>query len=117
MGVTLDHLEVHVVDIERYCRFLVSIFEGGSFEAISPSGTSMFTNPEGIRIEVKKRKTDVMPSDSGFCNPCIRRSSPLEFIESLGLKVERERSSPEGMVFFFFDHEGVLWHIKPPMPS
>lgn len=112
MAVRLDHIEVHVDDIVRYCAFMTRLFEGGTFKVISQSGTSMFTSPDGINIEVKKRKTAAAPGMSGFCNPCLRRPNPGDFITGLGLRIEKELSTPAGMVYFFKDHEGVTWHIK-----
>lgn len=107
-----DHIEVHVADIKRYCFFLQSLFEGGSFEVVSKTGTSMFTSPEGINIEVKKKKAELPPEMSGFCNPCLRKANPMELIRKLGLEVESEQNAPFGKVFFFKDYEGVTWHIK-----
>lgn len=107
-----DHVEAHVSDIPRYCKFLQAVFEGGSFAVISPSGTSMFTAPDGVRIEVKKKVIAEMPAMSGFCNPCLRRPDPPALIAHLGLEVESVRESDQGPVYFFQDHEGVTWHIK-----
>ncbi len=107
-----DHVEVHVSDIQRYCGFLAEIFEGGSHEVISKTGTSMFTSPDGIRIEVKLRKTPAAPAMSGFCNPCLRRPNPWELVAKLGLTVDHERDTEYGKVVFFQDHEGVMWHVK-----
>lgn len=107
-----DHIEVHVLDIVRYCEFLKEIFEGGSFEVISQSGTSMYSSPEGVNIEVKKKKTDDKTTVSGFCNPCLRRPDPKSLLSKLNLKIESEQDAPFGKVFFFKDHEGVTWHIK-----
>jgi hypothetical protein len=107
-----DHIEVHVAEIKRYCQFLVAVFEGGSYDVISESGTSMFISPEGIQIEVKKKKADRPPEMSGFCNPCLRRPDPKALIGGLGLKIESERDTSSGKVYFFKDHEGVTWHIK-----
>lgn len=107
-----DHIEAHVADIPRYCRFLQSLFEGGRFEVISKTGTSMFTSPEGINIEVKKKKVEQAPEMSGFCNPCLRRPDPKSLILGLGLEIEAEQDAPFGKVYFFKDHEGVTWHIK-----
>lgn len=112
MSVRFDHVEVHVSDIIRYCKFLKTLFEGGTCEVISKSGTSMFTSPDGINLEVKKRKGEVAPVMSGFCNPCLRRPSPKEFITGLGLAIDKELSTALGKVYFFTDHEGVMWHIK-----
>jgi len=107
-----DHIEVHVVNIKSYCEFLTTIFEGGSYRKISESGTSMFTSPDGINVEVKLKKTAKAPIMSGFCNPCLRRSGAQQFIQSLGFRITKERKTPEGMVYFFEDHEGITWHIK-----
>lgn len=112
MAVRFDHIEVHVNDIVRYCNFLVELFEGGSFKVISESGTSMFTSHDGVNIEIKKKKTELMPEMSGFCNPCLRRPNPKELITGLGLTIEKQQSAPFGMVYFFKDHEGVTWHMK-----
>lgn len=112
MKARFDHIEVHVSDIKGYCHFLTTIFEGGSFQIISESGTSMFTSPEGINIEVKQRKTIDPPIMSGFCNPCLRRPEARAFVQNLGFEIASERKTPEGMVYFFQDHEGVTWHIK-----
>ncbi len=109
---TFDHVEVHVSEIKKYCDFLVAIFEGGSYEVISESGTSMFTSSDGIHIEVKKKKINQAPEISGFCNPCLRRPDPKALILGLGLKIESEQDAPFGKVYFFKDHEGVTWHIK-----
>lgn len=107
-----DHIEVHVSEIKKYCDFLVAIFERGSYEVISASGTSMFTSSEGINIEVKKKKNDQAPEMSGFCNPCLRRPDAKAWIMGFGLKIESEQDAPFGKVYFFKDHEGVVWHVK-----
>jgi hypothetical protein len=112
MAVRFDHIEVHVSDIAKYCDFLNKLFEGGSSKVISESGTSMYSSPDGINIEVKKRKVVPLPKMSGFCNPCLRRPNPKEFITELGFVIDKELSAPFGMVYFFTDHEGVTWHIK-----
>jgi hypothetical protein len=109
---TFDHIEVHVLEVKRYCDFLTKLFEGGSCEVISQSGTTMFTSRDGIHIEVKKRKVDQAPEMSGFCNPCLRRPDPKAFILGLGLNIELEQDAPYGKVYFFKDHEGVSWHMK-----
>ena len=88
------------------------MFEGGTYEVVSKTGTSMFTAPEGIHIEVKKKKVNDTPIASGFCNPCLRRLGAKEFITQLGFPIEKELEAPFGMVYFFKDHEGILWHIK-----
>ncbi len=107
-----DHIEVHVGNIQRYCRFLADVFEGGTYEIISKSGTSMFTSADGIRIEVKLRKMGSEPAMSGFCNPCLRRPNPHELVSRLGLIADHELDAPTGKVVFFQDHEGVMWHVK-----
>ncbi len=112
MSAKFDHIEVHVADIGKYCEFLVSVFEGGTFKVISESGTSMFTSPEGINIEVKHKQAEEAPIMSGFCNPCLRRLGAQQFIRSLSFAITKERKTAEGMVYFFQDHEGVTWHIK-----
>jgi hypothetical protein len=107
-----DHLEAHVADVSRYCKFLAAIFEGGGFEVISPNGTSMYTSPEGINIEVKKKIISDAPAMSGFCNPCIRHPEPKALLAKLNLHIESEESAHLEKVYFFKDHEGIAWHIK-----
>lgn len=112
MSAQFDHIEVHVEDIVKYGTFLSQLFEGGASKVISQTGTSMFTSPDGIHIEIKKKKTAEAAIQSGFCNPCLRRPAAKEFIVQLGLNIEKVRETPLGPVFFFKDHEGILWHIK-----
>lgn len=112
MSIKFDHIEVHVKDIATYCNFLQNLFEGGSYKVISESGTSMFTSPNGINIEVKKKQVDNPPLMSGFCNPCLRRLNAKDFIIGLGLTIDKELVAPSGMVYFFYDHERVMWHVK-----
>ena len=107
-----DHVEVHVSDITRYCEFLMAVFEGGDIEIISPTGTSMYTSLEGVKIEVKKKKNDDAPAISGFCNPCLRRPDPKLLLSKLNLHIESEQDASFGKVYFFKDHEGIAWHIK-----
>lgn len=107
-----DHIEVHVSDIKKYCDFLLSLFESGSYKVVSKSGTSMFISPDGIHIEIKKKNSSQPPESIGFCNPCLRRPDPKTFIQGLGLKINSEKDTPTGKVYFFKDHEGVAWHIK-----
>lgn len=109
---SFDHVEAHVTDITSYCEFLKAVFEGGAFEVISSSGTSMYTSPEGINIEVKKKKIGAAPTMSGFCNPCLRRPDPKALLSKLNLQIDSEQDAPFGKVYFFTDHEGVTWHIK-----
>lgn len=107
-----DHVEAHVTDVAGYCQFLKALFEGGDFKVISSSGTSMYTSPEGVNIEVKKKTIDDDPTMSGFCNPCLQRPDPKALLSELNLKIESEQDAPFGKVYFFKDHEGVTWHIK-----
>ena len=110
--VVLDHIEIHVDDIKRFGEFLISLFKGGRFKQISDSGTSMFITQQGQNIEIKRRKTDGLPTRSGLCLPCIRTKEARKHIEALGLTVDEIITNPEGEVFFFTDHEGVQWHVK-----
>ncbi len=112
MSARFDHIEVHVDDINRYCSFLSRLFEGGNYEVISTTGTSMYTSPDGIRFEVKKKKVSDASIASGFCNPCLRRPHAKAFIEMLELEIDSVRETPSGPVFFFKDHENILWHMK-----
>jgi len=117
MNTRFDHIEVHIDDIKQYCDFLNRLFEGGNSEVISKTGTSMYTSPDGIRIEVKKKNITETAIQSGFCNPCLKRPAAKEFITGLGLVIDRVRETPEGPVFFFRDHENILWHMKDKLPA
>ena len=111
--VQMDHIEVHVAEIDEYGAFLKRLFGGGRFKQISDSGTSMFISPEGLCIEVKKRKIADVPSRAGFCLPCLRMKGGRDHIEStLSLVIDETITNPEGEVHFFTDPEGVEWHIK-----
>ena len=111
--VKMDHIEVHVAEIDAYGAFLQKLFGGGRFKQISDSGTSMFISPEGLCIEVKKRKITDEPSRSGFCLPCLRMEGGKAHIEdTLSLVIDETINNPEGEVHFFTDPEGVEWHIK-----
>jgi hypothetical protein len=108
-----DHFEIHVVDVPRYCAFLAKAFQGGRHKVISESGTAMFISPEGLCIEVKRRKEPRPPAPSGLCNPCLRMKGAKAFIEkTLGFSVDQTVKNPDGEVYFFVDHEGVTWHMK-----
>jgi hypothetical protein len=108
-----DHIEVHVNDIPGYCNFLTKMFCGGRYRVISDTGTSMFASHDGINIEIKKKKTDLMPIASGFCNPCVRMENAKEHIEkNLKLTIDQTLQNPDGACYFFKDHEGIVWHIK-----
>lgn len=110
---SFDHIEAHVADIPGYCAFLVKLFGGGRHKVISEQGTAMFMSPEGLCIEVKRREVSAAPVASGICNPCLRRGGAKGFIErQLGLRIERTVENPSGKVYFFTDHEGILWHVK-----
>lgn len=111
--VFFDHVEVHVKDIPKYCDFLVKLFKGGRYKIISDSGSSMFVTASGLNVEVKKNKTDNIPTAAGFCNPCLRMEHAKSFIEDeLLFEITQTVSNPEGNIYFFNDHEGVTWHIK-----
>jgi hypothetical protein len=109
-----DHIEVHVNDIQKYCSYLQILFNGGKIEIISKTGTSMFTSPDGIHIEVKKKTTSQEPISSGFCNPSLRMKGAKAFIENtLQYKIIDVKTTPNGYpVYFFKDYEDVVWHIK-----
>lgn len=108
-----DHIEVHVLDVTRYCRFLQALFDGGRFRQISESGTSMFKTPSGINIEVKRAQALVPKEPGGFCLPCVRCEGARGLIvDKLGLTIERTIVNSAGEVHFFRDHEGIEWHMK-----
>lgn len=110
---SFDHIEAHVADIPRYCAFLTKLFGGGRHRVISEQGTAMFIGPDGLCVEVKKREVPAAPAASGICNPCLRREGAKGFIERvLGARIEKAVENSSGKVYFFTDHEGVLWHIK-----
>lgn len=111
--VFLDHIEIHVDDIPRYCDFLTKLFRGGRYKVISETGTSMFQSNDGVNFEIKKKKTPGAPILAGVCQPCLRMENAKPFIENdLKLKIEKEVLNPDGSCYFFFDHEGVSWHVK-----
>lgn len=111
--VFFDHIEVHVDDIDKYCFFLETLFQGGRSKVISPSGTSMFKSNDGVNIEVKKRKVEQAPSPSGFCRPCLRMMNARTMIlDTLGYEIESTIQNEDGNVYFFTDYEGITWHIK-----
>lgn len=107
---------MHVVDIDRYCTFLVNLFGGGRYRRISESGTHMYKSPSGLCIEVKRDHASSLEEKRqtlGFALPCIRFAGAKKWIEgSLGLKITRTISNPSGEVHFFKDHEGIEWHWK-----
>jgi hypothetical protein len=109
-----DHIEVHVKDIQKYCTYLQTLFNGGIIEIISKSGTSMFISPDGINIEVKKKTIPQEPINCGFCNPSLRMKGAKAFIENtLKYEIIDVKTTPNGYsVYFFKDYEGVVWHIK-----
>ena len=45
--VFFDHIEVHVEDIQKYCEFLIKIFQGGRYKIISDTGISMYKSNDG----------------------------------------------------------------------
>lgn len=111
--VYFDHIEAHVSDIQKYCNFLVKLFQGGKHKKINDNGTSMYVSPDDLAIEIKKRASDVLPIESGICMPCIRLENPEDHIcNTLGLKIDKSFPLPEGSVYFFTDHENIVWHAK-----
>ena len=59
---SFDHIEVHVNNINNYIDFLKKLFDGGESKVLSENGTSMFKSPEGLFIELKKRKLSLIQS-------------------------------------------------------
>ena len=111
--VFFDHVEAHVSDIKGYCEFLVKLFCGGKFKQLNENGTSMYLNPDGFAIEVKKKGEGLQPVTAGICMPCIRMENPEDHVENeLGLKIEKSFDLPDGKVHFFTDHENITWHVK-----
>ena len=110
--VSFDHIEVHVKDIQKYIEFLKIIFEGGENKKLSDEGTSMFKSPEGLFIEIKKINSKNMPQLAGFCQPCLRKTNAKQFIEDNNLELVSDAESPNGKIYFFKDHEGIMWHLK-----
>ena len=52
------------------------------------------------------------PILSGFCQPCLRKRNAKEFIDKNNLEIVNEAESPNGKIYFFKDHEGIIWHLK-----
>ena len=109
---SFDHIEVHVSDIGEYINFLKKLFEGGEFKELSENGTSMFKSPDDLFIELKTKDTKADPILSGFCQPCLRKRNAKEFIDENSLEIVSEAESPNGKIYFFKDHEGIIWHLK-----
>jgi hypothetical protein len=93
-------------------KFLKKLFEGGEFKELSENGTSMFKSPDGLFIELKIKDTKYGPILSGFCQPCLRRRNAKKFIDENSLEIVSEAESPNGKIYFFKDHEGIIWHLK-----
>jgi len=110
--VYLDHIEAHVDDIKGYCEFLIKLFRSGKFKQVNENGTSMYINPDGVAIEIKKKEEGLNPVNAGICMPCIRLENPEAHIEELGFKIEKSFDLPDGKVHFFTDHENIVWHAK-----
>ena len=109
---SFDHIEVFVHDINDYIDFLKKLFEGGEIKKLSENGTSMFKSPEGLFIELKNKEIASKPILSGFCQPCLRKLNAKEFIDKNNLEIVSEAESTNGKIFFFKDHEGIIWHLK-----
>ncbi len=113
--IKFDHMEAHVSDIKKYCEHLKEMFQGGDIEVLNEEGISMFTSPDGFNVEIKKREENCAAPDlSGFCCPCLRMNDAKSFIEDkLGYDIVDTKTHPAGYpVYFFYDYEKVLWHIK-----
>ena len=108
----LDHIEIHVADIDGYCEFLVNLFGGGRYKQISDSGTSMYITETGDNFEIKKRVTADAPARTGLCLPCIRMENATAHLAELDIRIDETIANPEGTVHFFTDHEGIQWHVK-----
>jgi hypothetical protein len=112
-SVFFDHIEVHVEDVERYCIFLKELFQGGRYNVISESGTSMFVSNDGINFEIKKKKGVDTANIAGFCNPCLRMEHAKFIIQDkFQFTISKTVINPDGKCYFFKDHEGIQWHIK-----
>tara|TARA_B100001287_G_scaffold185399_1_gene156422 strand:- start:380 stop:748 length:369 start_codon:yes stop_codon:yes gene_type:complete len=109
---SFDHIEVFVNNIKDYIDFLKKLFEGGEIKKLSENGTSMFKSPEGLFIELKNKEIASKPILSGFCQPCLRKLNAKEFIDKNNLEIVSEAESTNGKIYFFKDHEGIIWHLK-----
>jgi len=109
---SFDHIEVFVNNINDYIDFLKKLFEGGEIKKLSENGTSMFKSPEGLFIELKNKEIASKPILSGFCQPCLRKLNAKEFIDKNNLEIVSEVESTNGKIYFFKDHEGIIWHLK-----
>ena len=109
---SFDHIEVFVTNINDYIDFLKKLFEGGEIKKLSENGTSMFKSPEGLFIELKNKEIASKPILSGFCQPCLRKLNAKEFIDKNNLEIVSEVESTNGKIYFFKDHEGIIWHLK-----
>ena len=66
----------------------------------------------GLFIELKTKDTKADPILSGFCQPCLRKRNAKEFIDENSLEIVSEAESPNGKIYFFKYHEGIIWHLK-----
>ena len=57
-----------------------------------------------------KKKSDDLSYESGFCNPCLRRSEGYSSQHSV-FPSKAVRNARRDRLFFD-DHEGVTWHVK-----
>ena len=110
--IKFDHIEVHVNNIEKYIVFLKSIFGGGESKKLTDDGISMFKSPDGLFIEIKKKEKNNFPTITGFCQPCLMRKDAKQFIQNMGFEIAQEADTAKGKVYFFKDHEDIMWHLK-----
>lgn len=115
--IKFDHIEVHVKDAKKYATFLKELFIIGRFKKISDNNTYMFLSSDNINIEIKESKSfkSLFKIDSGvgFCLPCLRMKNAKKHLENIKeIKIIKKINNPDGICYFFKDHEGIDWHFK-----
>jgi hypothetical protein len=112
-----DHIEIHVKNSHRYVLFLKKLFKEGRYKKISKNNTYMFLTHENLRFEIKENiqfeSNFSIENNIGFCLPCLRMKDALNHLNSISnIKIFKIVNNPDGPCYFFYDYEGISWHIK-----
>ena len=115
--IQFDHIEVHVKNAENYAAFLQKLMGNGRYKRISDNNTYMFVSTDSIHIEIKEKADFVrpfdLPTDIGFCLPCLRMKGAHAHLLSLPeIEITHQVENPDGPCYFFKDYEGIMWHFK-----
>lgn len=112
-----DHFEIHVKNSTLYIQYLHKLFKGGRSKRISENNTYMFLSPDLIRFEIKENINFSINFDIsiniGLCLPCLRMKDAKLHLESIKeINIKKIVTNPDGLCYFFTDHEAIDWHIK-----